>query len=92
MPSDKKRINLTVPDHIYEQIQVYKAENGISNDASACLQLIVQQLRSHENSKMILSLLKDCSLETILQLSQSGYTMLKESISDDTVMPSSDAD
>lgn len=42
MPSDKKRINLTIPDNIYQQLQTFKADNGITNDATACLQLIVQ--------------------------------------------------
>lgn len=45
MPSDKKRINLTVPDAVYQQLQVYKESNGLTNDATACLQLIVQRLR-----------------------------------------------
>ena len=38
MPSDKKRINLTIPDEIYERLQAYKNETGIVNDATACLQ------------------------------------------------------
>ena len=46
MPSDKKRINLTIPDEIYERLQAYKNETGIVNDATACLQLIVQQLNA----------------------------------------------
>ena len=33
MPSDKKRINLTIPDNIYQQLQTFKADNGITNDA-----------------------------------------------------------
>ena len=41
MPSDKKRINLTVTDELYARIQEYKKEHGVSGDASACLQLIV---------------------------------------------------
>ena len=49
MPSDKKRINLTIPDNIYQQLQTFKADNGITNDATACLQLIVQQLNAQEN-------------------------------------------
>ena len=44
MPSDKKRINLTIPDELYVRLQAYKNEQGISSDARACLQLIVQQL------------------------------------------------
>ncbi|NLU24653.1 MAG: hypothetical protein GXW99_08105 [Clostridiales bacterium] len=44
MPSDKKKINLTVPDEVYDRLQVYKEKNGITNNASACLQLIMQQM------------------------------------------------
>lgn len=54
MPSDKKRINLTIPDEIYERLQAYKNETGIVNDATACLQLIVQQLNAHANNKAVL--------------------------------------
>lgn len=45
MPSKLKRINLTVPDHIYEWLQNYKEAKGIFNDASACLQIVTQELR-----------------------------------------------
>ena len=45
MPSDKKRINLTVPDDVYELLQKYKKNACISNDATACLQLIIVQQR-----------------------------------------------
>lgn len=44
MPSEKRRINLTIPEDIYQQLQEYKEYNGLYRDASACLQLIVQQL------------------------------------------------
>lgn len=44
MPSENKRINLTVPDEIYEQLQQYKAENGFISDATACLHLIIKRL------------------------------------------------
>lgn len=45
MPSKKKRIGLTVPDDVYVLLQHFKHENGILNDAAACMQLIVKQLR-----------------------------------------------
>lgn len=45
MPSDKKRINLTVPDDLYQRIQAYQTERGIFFTASACLQLIVKALK-----------------------------------------------
>lgn len=46
MPSKNKRINLTVPVSVYELLEEYKKENGIINDATACLQLIIVQLKT----------------------------------------------
>ena len=46
MPSRNKRVNLTVPDHLYKELQQYKEDHGILNDAAACLQLMVQRLHS----------------------------------------------
>ena len=68
MPSTKKRINLTVPDNIYQQLQTYKELNGISNDASACLQLVVQQLKAQENTRVMMQAfmaMKPHEMETI---------------------------
>ena len=80
MPSTKKRINLTVPDIIYEQLQQYKDENGISNDASACLQLIVQQLRSIEQSKLLTKAYLALSAEEIAALSVEGNRVIKSAL------------
>ena len=73
MPSDKKRINLTVPDDVYERLQEYKKEACISNDASACLQLIVLQLKAQ-------NLLEQKSLEQLQQMSDEGLSFLKENL------------
>lgn len=48
MPSEKKRINLTVPDDVYERIQAYMKANGLYSDATACLQLICLRLNTEE--------------------------------------------
>lgn len=77
MPSDKKRINLTVTDELYARIQEYKKEHGVSGDASACLQLIVQQLNNLENSKAMLQLIQNCTVEQLTTMSQEGFTELK---------------
>ena len=78
MPSTKKRINLTVPDSVYEQLQVYKEQNGLSNDASACLQLIVQQLRAQEENKLMKQIMQRFSADQLLRLSKEGYDYYKE--------------
>lgn len=77
MPSDKKRINLTFPDELYVRLQTYKNEQGISSDASACLQLIVQQLNGLEQSKAMLRLINNCSVEQLNKLSMEGLTLTK---------------
>lgn len=78
MPSTKKRINLTVPEHIYNQLQIYKEQNGISNDASACMQLIVQQLKAHENGLLMKKILLNATPESLTDLSAEGFTYLLE--------------
>lgn len=50
MSTTKKRINLTVPDDLYERIQAYRDEHWIFSDAAACIQLISQQLNCNTNS------------------------------------------
>ena len=80
MPSDKKRINLTVPDNIYEQLQAYKEEHGIMNDASACLQLIVRQLKSMEAEKAFIKIIRDTPKEQLMELSDIGLTAAQEEL------------
>lgn len=53
MPSTKKRINLTVPDAIYLRLQSFKSDYGVINDATACLQLITQQLNAYRQEKLL---------------------------------------
>lgn len=78
MPSTKKRVNLTIPDAIYDQLQAYKSRSGITNDASACLQLIVQQLNSLEKMESVMRLAQSLSLEQLTQLSQEGLSLVKD--------------
>jgi hypothetical protein len=78
MPSDKRRINLTIPDEIYERLQAYKNETGIVNDATACLQLIVQQLNAHANNKAVLHFLQNSTLEQLQQAANEGAAQFQE--------------
>ena len=80
MPSNKKRINLTVPDEIYEKLQAYMKENGLVNDATACLQLVVQQLRNYENSKALIHAVHNLTKEQIQALAQEGMSQLKDEV------------
>lgn len=77
MPTTKKRINLSIPDDVYERLQLYKEKNGITSDATACLQLIIRQLNGLEQTEAMFSLMKNCSIEQLLELSQVGLVDLK---------------
>ena len=76
MPSTKRRINLTVPDNIYDKLQTYKYENGLENDATACLQLIVQQLNNFENNKTMMQLLREIPLDALLKSAERGFDLI----------------
>ena len=73
-------INLTVPDDVYELLQEYKREACISNDASACLQLIVLQLKAQKNIRLMQKILEKNSLEQLQQMSDEGLSFLKENL------------
>ncbi len=77
MPSDKKRINLTVPDSIYEQLQAYKEEQGLMSDATACLQLIVRQLKVQENEKLLWKFMRDVPAKDYAEASKLGFEVLQ---------------
>lgn len=51
MPTTNKRINLTVPDELYQRLKAYMVENGFISDATACRQLITKQLNSLNAAK-----------------------------------------
>lgn len=78
MPTKNKRVNLTIPDVLYEKIQEFKEENGITSDASACIQLINAQLRSLENTKVLLQTMKKLTPEQLEQMSQEGFQTMQE--------------
>ena len=78
MPTKNKRINLTVPEPLYERILAFREENGITSDASACIQLISAQLRGLETSKVMLQAMQKCTPEQLMQLTQEGYEAMRE--------------
>ena len=80
MPTEKKRINLTIPDQIYQRLLVYKEKYGVSSDAAACLQLITQQLKAQEESELMLDLMRNTPRQQLLQLSQEGLSLMKEEL------------
>lgn len=80
MPSTNKRINLTIPDNIYQRIVAYKNENGILNDTSACYQLMIQQLNAYEQSKAMMELIKKVPLEDLQRISMDGLSYVKNNV------------
>ena len=80
MPTTNKRINLTIPENIYERLTSYKTKNGITSDASACLQLIVRQLDSIETGEQMLQMMKKFSLEELKEISDIGLADIKAAI------------
>ena len=57
---------------IYAQLQEYKTAHGITNDASACMQLIVQQLRAQETTQMLIQVIQNNSVDSLVRLSEQG--------------------
>lgn len=80
MPTDKKRVNLSIPDEVYERLAAYKKKNGITSDAGACLQLIIRQLDGLEQTEQFLQAASKFSLEELQQISQLGITAIKQAV------------
>ena len=80
MPSTKKRVNLTLSDEIYSRLQAYKTKYGITNDATACLQLIVQQLNGIDNSERLFSYMSQVNIDTLTQMSKEGFETFQNAI------------
>lgn len=73
MPTTNKRINITVPPHIWERINNYKEKNGISSDAAACLQLIVRQLDGIEGAEKMMQMVMRFTPDELQKISSLGF-------------------
>lgn len=80
MPTDKKRVNLTLPDEIYTRLQNYRSKYGISSDAGACLQLITRQLDSIENGERMMQLVSRFTEDELRQMSSMSIPLVKQLI------------
>ena len=85
MPTEKKRINLSIPEEVYERLTKYKKKNGITSDAGACLQLIVRQLDALDNTEVMLDIVRRFSVVELNQLSEQGMTQLKGFVDNGTL-------
>lgn len=77
MPTDKKRVNITVPEDVYERLQAYRNKYAISTDAGACLQLIVRQLDSIDQSEQMMRMVSRFDMKELEELSRIGLASLK---------------
>lgn len=77
MPTTNKRVNLTIPEPLYERIQTYKRKNGIASDAAACLQLVVRQLDGIDNTEKVLEAMSRFTLEEVQEMSALGYETIQ---------------
>ncbi|NCB50250.1 MAG: hypothetical protein EOM54_00005 [Clostridia bacterium] len=82
MPTTNKRVNLTMTDEVYEKLQKYKEKSSIMSDATACLQLVVLQLRAQENTDQMLKVIQGLSMEQLNDLSKDGFNFMKEKMSE----------
>lgn len=78
MPTTNKRVNLTLTDEVNEQLQRFKKKNGIISDATACLQLVVTQLKAQETNEQILRALQGLTIEQLKEISNEGLSYVKE--------------
>lgn len=77
MPTTNKRINLTIPDNVYERLLAYKQKNGITSDSSACLQLIVRQLDSIAHGEQMMQMVSRFSIDELKAISDLGLDIIK---------------
>lgn len=86
MPTTKKRVNLTITDELYDRILRYKKKNGVTSDASACLQLISLQLDSVEQTEQLLRMVSQFTPDELKQINNIGMNQLMKAL--DTANPS----
>lgn len=78
MPTKNKRVNLAIPDAVYERLLKYKEKNGITSDAGACLMLIVRQLDAIEESEKMMDMMSRFSMDELQKLSTLGLAMIQQ--------------
>lgn len=77
MPTTNKRINLTIPENVYDRILSYKQKNGITSDAAACLQLIIRQLDGIDNTEKVMNMMSRFTLQEVEQISSLGFKAIQ---------------
>ena len=78
MPEPNKRINLSIPNELYEQISAYKEKICLPSDAAACVQLIRLQLRSIEQSEKMMEVIRTLSPQQLDEITKEGFQFIKD--------------
>ena len=76
MPTDKKRVNLTIPDDVYERIARFRKKNSIPSDAGACLQLIQRQLDAIDQTEEMMKMVRQFTPDDLRQINDIGMNQL----------------
>ena len=82
MPTTNKRINLAVPDDLYEKIAEYREKNFMSSDAAVCIQLIQRQFRVLENKKHALDFITYANPKDIKSMKPKEWEKIQEVLQD----------
>lgn len=78
MPTDKKRVNLSIPEDVYERLQAYKKKYGMPSDAGACIQLIIRQLDAIEQGEQMMQMVSKFSMEELQAVASLGVSEMKK--------------
>ena len=84
MPTEKKRVNLTIPEDVYERIAAFKKKNSIPSDAGACLMLIQRQLDSIDQMEEMMSMVRQFTPEDLRRINDIGMNQLSSIIAAQT--------
>lgn len=76
MPTEKKRVNLTIPEDVYERLANFRKKNSIPSDAGACLQLIQRQLDSIDQMEEMMKMVRQFTPDDLRKINDIGMNQL----------------
>lgn len=76
MPTEKKRVNLTIPEDVYERIASFRKKNSIPSDAGACLQLIQRQLDNIDQTEEMMKMVRQFTPDDLRKINDIGMNQL----------------
>lgn len=76
MPTEKKRVNLTIPEEVYERIVNFRKKNSIPSDAGACLMLIQRQLDNIDQTEDMMKMVRQFTPDDLRKISDIGMSQL----------------